>query len=498
MTPPIPGRSMFARIALVLSLAVAPAGAAQTFDLVIRNGRVMDPASGLDQVRSIGIARGRIAAISAGPLRGKETIDAKGLVVAPGFIDLHSHSIGIDGDKWQVRDGVTTALELEEGSYPVAEWYAMQEGKSLINFGTSAGHIPARVAVLQGARTVDQERAIREGGDGNLEPPWSHQLATGAQLDRLEQTVLEGLEAGGLGIGFEVNESPAASRAEILRMFQVAKRMGVPIYAHLRLMGEDPVTGSLAGAQEVIADAAITGASAHFVHLGSASGGYAREVIAMIEGARSHGLDVTGEVYPYTASSTGINTGLFAPGWQERMGISYDALEWPPTGERLNEATFTKFRAQGGPVIIHWMKEENVEYLIGHPGVIIASDAMPLPGGKGHPRGVGTFARVLGRYVRERKALGLMDALRKMTVLPAERVRGAAPMMARKGRIKVGVDADLTVFDPATVLDRATFPNPEQASVGIPYVVVNGTVVVRRGELVPGAAPGKAIKRGMR
>src|SRR5262249_44848489 len=148
-------------------------------------------------------------------------------------------------------------------------------------------------------------------------------------------------------------------------------------------------TGSLAGAQEVIADAAISGAATHFVHLGSSSAGFAHEVVALIEGARAHGLDLTGEVYPYVASSTGINTDMFAPGWQERLGISYDGLEWPPTGERLTEATFNQYRKEGGAVIMHWMKEPNVQYLISRPGIMIASDAMPLPGGKGHPRGVG-------------------------------------------------------------------------------------------------------------
>ncbi|MGE0552953.1 MAG: amidohydrolase family protein [Gemmatimonadales bacterium] len=490
-------RSWASGLALVVAAGSACGGAAETgpYDLVIAGGRVMDPESGLDAVRSVGLRDGRIAAISEGALSGARTIDATGLVVAPGFVDLHAHGNGYGGDRWQVQDGVTTSLELEEGAYPVAEWYRSLEGKSYVNFGASAGHIPARVAVLQGAKTLEEARAMRHEAS-DPPPVWSHHLATPEERQRILTTIQAGLEAGGLGIGFEVNESPGASREEILELFRLAERMGVPIYAHLRLMGQDPIAGSIAGAQEVLADALVTGASTHFVHLGSSGLGYAAELVGMIEAARARGLDVTTEVYPYTAASTGIETALFEGDWRGRLGIDYGDLEWPPTGERFTEQSFGQFRARGGPVIVHMMKESNVELLLARPGVMVASDAMPLIDGRGHPRGVGTFARVLGRYVRERKTLSLMDALRKMTLEPAERVRGAAPSMARKGRIAVGADADLALFDPETVIDRATFAEPTQASVGIPYVVVGGTVVVDGGVLQAAARPGRGIRRG--
>ena len=483
-------------VAVLVASCSPSAAPLPPLELVVANGRVMDPASGLDAVRHLGIAGGKIVAISEQPLTGAATVDATGLVVAPGFIDLHSHSVGADGQQWQVRDGVTTALELEEGAFPVAEWLAGLEGKSIVNYGVSAGHVPARIAVKAGAKTLAEYQDWRGRGEGGTPPAWSHQGATPEELDRIQRILEEGLDAGGLGIGFEINETPGASREEILRLFTIARAKGVPIYAHLRQMSVDPVQGSIAGAQEVLADAATTGASTHFVHLGSAGLSYVRPIVAMIEAAQKHGFDVTGEVYPYTAASTGIQTGFFDGDWQSRVGISFGEIEWPPTGERLTAATFPKFRRQGGAVIIHAMHDENVDYLVGHPGIIIASDAMPLPGGRGHPRGVGTFARVLGRYVREKKTVDLMEALRKMTLLPAERVRGAAPMMARKGRLQVGADADITVFDPAQVIDRATFADPQQASAGIPFVIVNGTVVVRGGELVAGVTPGRAVKRG--
>jgi hypothetical protein len=242
------------------------------------------------------------------------------------------------------------------------------------------------------------------------------------------------------------------------------------------------------GVQEAIA--AATGAPLHVVHITSVGLRQTPALLAMIRGARASGLDITTEAYPYTAGMTDLASAIFDPGWQEHQGgITYKDLQWAATGERLTPETFAKYRKQGGMVAIHSIPEEIVRLAIADPMVTIASDSI-LENGKGHPRAAGTYARVLGRYVRERHDLPLMDALRKMTLMPAQRIN-----QPDKGRVKVGADADITVFDPARVIDRATFENPAQFSEGIPYVLVNGVFVVRNGEIQKGVTPGRGIMR---
>ena len=212
--------------------------------------------------------------------------------------------------------------------------------------------------------------------------------------------------------------------------------------------------------------------------------------LEMIDGARRRGLDVTTEMYPYTAGMTDLGSAIFDEGWQQRQGgIGFGDLQWAATGERLTAESFARYRRAGGMVAIHSIPEEIVRAALAHPGVMIASDGI-LDRGKGHPRAAGTYARVLGRYVREQHVLTLMDALNRMTAEPAGRLGIAA-----KGRIEVGADADVTVFDAARVIDRATFQDPAQYSEGIRFVLVAGTPVVRDGAPVEGAAPGKGVRR---
>jgi len=305
----------------------------------------------------------------------------------------------------------------------------------------------------------------------------------------IRDLVRRGLDEGALGIGMGIAYEPLAARAEVLEIFRVAAERKTPVYVHMRNGG--PVEPGVVDAlQEVIADAAATGASLHVVHITSMGLRETPLCLSMIEGARKRGLDVTTEAYPYTAGMTDLSSAIFSEGWQGRQGgISFGDLQWAATGERLTADTFARYRKQGGMVAIHSIPEEVVRTAVASPLVMIASDGI-LESGKGHPRAAGTYARVLGRYVRELHALPLMDALRKMTSMPADRLG-----LKNKGRIAVGADADITVFDPERVIDRATFENPAQYSDGIPYVMVNGTPVVNRGVLMEGLYPGKAVRR---
>ena len=461
---------------VLFGVLLAAAAYGQEYDVVLAHGRVMDPASGLDGVRYVGIRGGKIGAISENPLQGRTVLDVSGLVVAPGFIDLHSHGQTPENYRFKARDGVTTALEMEVGVAPVPEWYRAREGQALINFGATSGHLPARMAVMHDSGTL-------------LPHDTAKGAATPEQRRQIFDLVRRGLDDGALGIGMGIAYVPLATRAEILELFGLAAERKTALYVHIRNGGPlEP--GVIDALQEVIADAAATGASLHVVHITSMGLRETALCLQMIAGARRSGLDVTTEMYPYTAGMTDLGSAVFDEGWQAKQGgIGFGDLQWALTGERLTAESFARHRRQGGMVAIHSIPEEVVRLAIADPMTMIASDGI-LDHGKGHPRAAGTYARVLGRYVREQHALTLMEALRKMTVMPADRLG-----IRTKGRIAVGADADIAVFDPARVMDRATFENPAQYSEGIEYVLVNGTLVVKSGELVDGVAPGLAVQR---
>jgi N-acyl-D-aspartate/D-glutamate deacylase len=471
-----------ARTTEPLDTAAASQVPAPGYDIVIANGRVMDPESGLDAVRHVGITAGKIRAVSVAPLKGKNVVDAQGLVVAPGFIDLHEHGQEPRNYQFQVHDGVTTSLELEVGTDDVDAWYAVREGKTLINFGVSVGHIPVRMKVMN--------------DPGNFLPTGdaAHREATPQELEEIKNQIHHGLERGALAVGMGINYTAAASHGEIVDVFRVAAAENASVHVHLRHAGlQEPTTG-LVGIEEVIAAAAATGAPLHVVHITSMGLANTPQLIAMVRGAQNRGLDVTTECYPYTAGSTNLDSAIFDPGWQERQGITYKDIQWSNTGERLTAETFEKYRKEGGNVVIFSIPETAVRTAIADPMVMIASDGSRITGPKIHPRGQATFSRVLGHYVREEKTLDLMTALRKMTLMPALRLQKRAPIFKDKGRIREGADADITVFDPQRIIDKASFEDPLRYSTGIQFVLVNGIPVVSNGELVEGVFPGRSAR----
>jgi N-acyl-D-aspartate/D-glutamate deacylase len=455
---------------------------AQQYDLVLDGGRVIDPETGLDAVRNVGIRDGKIVRVSAESLSGRRVVHAGGLVVAPGFIDLHQHGQDVASQRVKALDGVTTALELEIGAPDVAQFLKSKEGHSLIHYGTSASHVAARAAVF--GAPLPPGDILPKSGIATDRP------ATPEQIEAIRERLRAELDAGGLAVGMGIQYTPGATRLEVIDMFRLAAERGLPVYTHVRSAGRVEPGSAVESISEVIGAAAISGASLHIVHINSSCLRDSLECLAMVEGARARGLDVTTEAYPYIAGMTAVNSALFNPGWREKLGIDYGDLVLPDTGEHLTQQRFDELHNSN---TTHWVlvfanTQEIVDKVIPHPLVMIASD-----GAEGHPRNAGTYSRVLAQYVREKGTVTLMDAIRKMSFMPAEMLERSTPAGRLKGRLQEGCDADIVVFDAATISDRATFEKPMEPSAGVRYLVVGGRLVVDEGKIVPDVFPGRAI-----
>jgi N-acyl-D-aspartate/D-glutamate deacylase len=468
---------LFAAILSFVGISTASGAQGPQYDLVVANGRVMDPASGLDAIRHIGVSGGRVAAISEAPLRGRRVIDAANHVVSPGFVDLHEHGQQEESYRMMVRDGVTSAFELEVGTEDVAKWYAERARGQIVNYGVSVGHIRARMKVLG-----DPSRELLPAGVGGTG------VATPPRVAEIEAILRKGLAEGAVAVGFGSAYTPGAGMDEIERMFKVAAAGNASAHIHMR--------NGLAGLDSTIAAAAATGAKLHIVHVNSSTGETTLATfLARIKAARDRGQDVTTEAYPYGAGMTAIQSALFDD-WERWPDSRFERYQLVSTGERLTRKTFGEARVRGGTVITHGRSEEQTRASILSPLTMIASDGY-IENGRGHPRTSGSYSKVLGKYVREEQRITLMEALRKMTIEPARRLAGRVPVMAAKGRISVGADADLTILDPVTVIDRATYEDATIPAAGIPYVIVRGEVVVDRGQITS-ARPGRAIRAPVR
>ncbi|HZQ94278.1 MAG TPA: amidohydrolase family protein [Candidatus Sulfotelmatobacter sp.] len=455
---------------------------AQQYDLVIEGGRVIDPERKLDAVRNVGIEDGRIARISKAPLKGRRVVVAAGLVVAPGFIDLHQHGQDQTSQRVKAFDGVTTALEMEIGAPDVTPFLKSKEGHSLIHYGTTASHLAARALVF--GTPLPDGTILPKSGPATDEP------ASTEQIEKIQQRLREQLDAGALGIGMGIQYAPGATRLEVIDMFRVAAERKLPVYTHMRSAGRVEPGSAIEALEEVIGASAITGAPLHIVHINSTCLRDSLECLSLIEGARAHGLDVTTEAYPYIAGMTAINSALFNPGWREKLGIDYGNLVLPDTGEHLSKERFDELHNSNKQqwVLVFANTQETVDQLIPNPLIMIASD-----GAEGHPRNAGTYSRVLAQYVREKKSLTLMEALRKMTLMPAQMLERSTPAAKKKGRVQEGADADLVLFDAQSIADRSTFEKPMETSVGVRYLLVGGTVLIDDGKMVSDVYPGKAI-----
>ncbi|MDT7704039.1 MAG: hypothetical protein QOJ30_6364 [Pseudonocardiales bacterium] len=485
------------------------------YDLVLTGGRVIDPETGLDAVRNIGISGGTVCAVTEEPLTGTTTVAVPGLVVAPGFIDLHSHCHDVAGQRLQALDGVTTALELEAGVHPVETAYgrAATEGRPL-NYGFSTSWAVARMHVLAGARATGE---LSEFFANIASPEWQRPAAR-SDVDRILGHLEADLACGALGIGVVVGYAPQIDPSEYLAVAALAARHGMPTFTHARELVElDPHT-PIDGAEEIARAAGETGAHMHYCHLNSTSLRQVDRVQQLVERVRQEGSRVTTEAYPYGAGMTGIGAAFLAPEVLHRWGLTPHSIGYLATGERVVDADeLRRIRQQdpGGLAFVHFFDEDDpaefefVRRAMTFTDAAVASDAIsplwrttprdpllwPLPADVvSHPRTAGTFGRTLRVLVREQGHLSLAEAVRRCSLVPAQVVEAAAPAMRRKGRIQPGSDADLTIFDPAVVSDRATYAATIRPSVGFRHVLVGGEFIVRDGELRTDVLPGRPVR----
>ncbi len=318
------------------------------YDLVLNGGRVIDPESGLDAIRNVGIAGGSIAAISTEPMQGSMMIDASGLIVSPGFINVHSHSWTPLGQEFELRDGVTTALELEAGAYPVKRFgtYApiAIAGNARINFGASVGHAWIRSTILEGDEALSGademvSRAITQGGGGDMERPAFRQPLSPPQHEELRRHLESGLDEGGVGIGMLLDYmSEVVDDAEMQLVFDVAAERQAPIIVHIRR----GIAGDPSGLLEIIRFAKASGAPVHICHVQANAMGNIVEFLRLIREARDDGVSITTESFPYNAASTSNTAAVFNRDWQTIFDITYEDVEWAATGEARSSITTTR------------------------------------------------------------------------------------------------------------------------------------------------------------
>ena len=494
----------------------------EPYEIILRGGRVMDPETGFDRECDVAIANGMIAKIGIVEGGAGQEIDARGLIVAPGFIDLHAHGQSVAADRMQAFDGVTTTLELEVGALPVAGWYDRQAGiPRALNYGTAAAWIFARKAVVGGLDLDPDIHPIDQMGAGADDMRWSTEAADAVQTRAIVAHVRQGLDEGAIGIGLPNGYAPGAGVKEMSDICDLAFEYETPTYTHIAYLSNIDPQSSVDSYVRLIGLAGATGAHMHICHLNSTSLMDIERVTELVAKAQEQGLPVTTEAYPYGTGATVVSAGFFMdPDFTKRTGSAYSNVELIHNHHRfVDREDVVRARDASPTDLVMWhfldveVNDEHRRLLdlsVTYPGGSIASDAMPwinedgsiyegldwpLPDGlSAHPRSSGTFTRFLRDYVRDRAVMTLMEGLAKCTILPARVIEGCVPQIRKKARVQEGCDADLVVFDLEALTDKAEFTAMNRASEGVRYLFVNGVAVIAEGALDTAASPGRPIR----
>lgn len=491
----------------IFCMGMLPVAHAQDYDLVIKGGRVMDPETLYDSVANVGIKDGRIAVITKKKITGKETINAKGMVVAPGFIDTHFHWQAPLGYRFGLRDGLTSPMDLEMGcpGTTIPEWYAAREGVTLSNYGCAVSHEFARAIVHDGVSGDVLLNGPLAALETRKNSGWAMTKSDYDSGNEILRIIDKGLQDGAIGIGSTVGYMRnGLTTREMFEAQKVAARYGRHLGAHTRFTPDDADHENV-GAQEVIANALALGAPVSILHFNNPGWRLTQELIQRLQ---ERGFNVWGEIYPYAAGATTVGAVFLGEdNWVDRLGHKYeDTIQDPVTGDFYTAESFADahINKPASQVVVFKMPESDAAKWLTLKGVAMASDAMFAPPyfgawdtpadqiGNTHPRTAGARAKAL--------RLGRENDIPLMQLMSILSYNSAKPLgdtglkaMQERGRMQEGMVADIVVFDPETVTDNSTYAQGLIPSTGFRAVVVNGTVSVRDDELL-GVFPGQPIR----
>lgn len=458
------------------------------YELVINHGHLIDPASGVSSRLHLGVRQGKVATVSAEPLRGEQEIDATGLYITPGFIDLHVHEDIYD---------------------PKADHFALCASEALLSMGVTTavgGNCGIGSGMIDGDPVAVLDAVDRIGYPVNLALHAPHEClrksfgdfdrnlpVPAANVEQMKARLADQLQGGCIGLSLGLEYIPGVDSFEVTELMQVVADRGRLVAAHIRSDADQAIPA----VQEMLDYSRLTGARLQISHLSSmASFGQMEEALSLIDEARLNGLDVGFDSYPYYAFCTGLGTAVFDDGFLRRFGLGdegYQRLQMTYgelAGQRfLSEQQFVEQRRKypEALIIAYLLQDQEVDRSILHPSGIVGSDGIYVAG-KGHPRGSGTFPRLIREYVLERKLLSLEEAVAKATKLPAERLG-----LNHKGTLRPGADADITIIDLNKLRDCASYTDPLLPPEGIVHVLLGGKSALHHGRIV-NASLGRSVR----